>query len=136
MNIKRISKGRSVKFDVYDNVENETIEGVVTSVLTEKFPPYRFVSEYVNQPADKFICFSDFYTKPFARKRGYGRKLIQDVKEYYKGYVVYLGVGCFGQGEMMNNNQLISFYQSEGFKVVPQPEDNPFTDYTIMFVEL
>ena len=136
MNIEHNVRGNCVVFDVYDNVENETVEGLVASVVTEKKYPYRFISDFVGKPENQFVYFSDFYTKPFARKRGYGRKIIQDVKEYYKGYVVYLGVGCYGRGEMMNNNQLIAFYESEGFKVVPQPEDVPFTSYTIMFIEL
>ena len=133
MNIEHNVQGRFVVFDVYDSIEKEAPEVIVSSVTTEMIAPPRFVRDYVNKPLNKFIYFGNFFTKPLARKKGYGRKLIKEVKEYYKGYVIYLGVGCFGPGNIMTDEQLVAFYESEGFKVVPQSEDGP---YTIMLIEL
>ena len=77
----------------------------------------------------KYIYFSNFCTNEHMRNMGYGRKLLQAVKEYYKGYILYLAVGGFNNCPI-TNDRLIQFYASEGFKVIER------TNYPIMAVEL
>ena len=61
------------------------------------------------------VYFDNFGTFPDYRGKGYARKMLQHVKEFYKGKIVYLFV-CASPDGSLNDDQLIKFYKSEGFR--------------------
>lgn len=93
--------------------------------------PSWWLLEALNSPNKQIIYFHSFGTIYGLRGRGYGRKLLKDVKQYYKGCIVYLGVGALGE---LTNEQLIEFYKSEGFKLIE--EAKRYVSYPVMAIEL
>lgn len=110
---------------------------IVSSAITDVdyYPPIyldKIICKETNQRKDKKIVYLHcFGTEPHCRRKGYGRKLIQDVKQYYKGCLVYLRVSSIGE---MTNEQLIDFYKSEGFNLVENTEK--YVPQPVMYVEL
>ena len=60
-----------------------------------------------------YLC--NFCTKRNLRGRGYGRELLNLVKEETKGQFIYLKVGAY-DGNTMTDEDLVNFYQSLGFE--------------------
>jgi L-amino acid N-acyltransferase YncA len=73
-------------------------------------------------------CFG-IYDKE-KKGKGYGRKMLRWLKEYFNGCVLWLEVSSMGP---MTNEQLIGFYKSEGFIESP---DNNSRSYPLMYMEL
>ncbi len=104
----------------------------VSRAYTEitNYPP-KWLIDALNLQNRHLIYFCNFGTKCFFRGKGYGRILLQDVKKYYKNCVVYLGVGSIG---VLTNEQLIKFYESEGFKIIEEAKKH--VSYPMMAIEL
>lgn len=104
----------------------------VSKAYTEitNYPP-KWLIDALNLQNRHLIYFCNFVTKQMFRGKGYGRKLLQDVKKYYKNCVVYLGVGSYG---VLTNEQLVKFYESEGFKIIE--EAKKYVSYPMMAIEL
>lgn len=66
----------------------------------------------INKPVLYFHSFGTVNRE--MRHKGYGRKMLQNIKEIYKGYIIYLAVSASGGGPL-NDKQLVKFYESEGF---------------------
>ena len=130
MNIKHVSTKKGVFFKIEDKLEikldNDYISSALTEIVTQ---PPKWLTNVLGEPQKHYVCFFNFGTNRLLRHKGYGRKLLQDVKKYYEGCVVYLGVSSLGE---MTNEQLIKFYESEGFKLM---ENNPHY-YPVMAIEL
>ena len=77
------------------------------------------------------IYLSCFGTYEDFRRRGYGRQMIQWVKDYFKHCVIWLEVGSTCE---MTNEQLIGFYESEGFKCMPGYSEH--STHTVMYIDL
>lgn len=97
----------------YDNVISSIVIACVSEICMENFRQTIFenFNSYYNNKEIKYI--HSFGTNKLYRHKGYGRKLLQYVKEKYKGYILILDVGSLGP---MTQEQLIDFYKSEGFK--------------------
>ena len=67
-------------------------------------------------PDCDIFYLSDFVTKNGERKKGYGRKLLNLVKEDTKGKFIYLIVHS-SDVTYMKDSQLVKFYKSIGFEV-------------------
>jgi len=67
-------------------------------------------------PDCDIFYLSDFTTKFGERKKGYGRQLLNLVKENTKGKFIYLIVHSSDE-YYMKDNQLVEFYKSIGFEV-------------------
>lgn len=66
-------------------------------------------------PDCDIFYLSDFTTRCGERKKGYGRQLLNLVKENTKGKFIYLIVHT--SDGFMKDNQLVEFYKSIGFEV-------------------
>jgi len=93
--------------------------------------PPKWLIDALNLQNRHLIYFCNFGTKHLFRGKGYGRKLLQDVKKYYENCVVYLGVGSCG---VLSNEQLVKFYESEGFKIIEEAKKH--VSYPMMAIEL
>jgi GNAT superfamily N-acetyltransferase len=72
-----------------------------------------YIFEQFHNLSRPIIYFSSFFTPVEHRNKGYGRKMLKYIKEYYKGCIVFLHVAGFGE---LSDEQLVEFYKSEGFK--------------------
>ena len=133
MDIKHVQTKDGVFFKVEDELEITLENDYISSALTEfdNRPPEWLMNAF-NRPQKHYIYFCNFGTNSLVRRKGYGRKLLQDVKKYYEGCIVYLAVGSCGE---MSNAQLIEFYASEGFKLI-EHNDYPYKGYPVMAIEL
>ena len=75
--------------------------------------PSRYLESKRKRTNKDVVYFDNFGTFPDYRGKGYARKMLQHVKEFYKGKIVYLFVCSCGP---LNDDQLIKFYKSEGFR--------------------
>ena len=143
MNIKKQIFGDEIAFLLYDDVEIETQDNYVSQAYVclnlKSYPVYL---ENVFGKNKKYFYFNSFTTNISYRNKGYGRSLLKNVKKYYedcyKGSgVLYLAVGEFGEGEHLNDEQLVEFYSSEGFKIIEHTEFlDPFYGHVVMAIEL
>lgn len=78
--------------------------------------PNRYLELKRKRTKKDIVYFDNFGTFPDYRGKGYARKMLQHVKEFYKGKIVYLYVGA-SPGGSLNDEQLIKFYKSEGFRM-------------------
>lgn len=132
MNIKHEITKRGTYFRLYDDNEDEIKTDAICSALTYLNElPLECIIKPFKRTNKCFIRFCNFGTNHAFRHKGYGRKLLQDVKEYYKGCIVYLLVSSIGE---MSNKDLINFYASEGFKLIENYKN--YTSYPTMVIEL
>ena len=61
-----------------------------------------------------YLC--NFRTHKNYRGKGYGKELLNLVKEETKGQYIYLYVGAFDNGQL-TDEQLVEFYHSTGFEI-------------------
>ena len=124
--------GREMFFALHNDEEAKLGVNYLSSAFIEKInlDENHWLMKELNQPAKPVVYFCDFVTDNRVRRKGYGRKLLKEVKKCYKNHVIYLGVGGSNRG--MTRDMLIKFYESEGFKLM---ENNPHT-YPIMAIEL
>lgn len=76
----------------------------------------------------KLLYLHNFGTEREYRRQGYGRHLLKEVLRKYSDCVIFLHVSSSGE---MNNEQLIQFYEQEGFKKLCEDEE-----FQIMYIEL
>ena len=133
MDIKHVQTNDGVFFEVEDELEMTLENDYISHALT-KFvnQPPEWLMNAFSRPQKHYIYFCGFVTNSLVRHKGYGRKLLKDVKKYYEGCVVYLVVGSYGE---MSNTQLIEFYASEGFKLI-ENDDYLYKNYPVMAIEL
>ena len=135
--------GNEIEFLLYDDVEIETQDNYVSKAYVrfenKNYPDYL---EYVFGKDKKYFYFNSFTTNISYRNKGYGRSLLKNVRKYYEdcykgNCVLYLAVGEFGEGERLNDEQLVEFYSSEGFKIIEHTEfTDPFYGHVVMAIEL
>ena len=75
--------------------------------------------------------FWNFWVEKDLRRQGYGIKMLDYIKRYYKGCTIVLQVDSCGS---MTNSQLIAYYQRNGFKRVTP--DWYLSGYPLMVMEL
>lgn len=87
MDIKHLQTRDGVFFKVEDELEITLENDYISSALTEfvNQPPEWLMNAF-NRPQKHYIYFCNFSTNSLVRHKGYGRKLLQDVKRYYEGY--------------------------------------------------
>jgi len=110
-------------------VEGDLVLSHAATRLVNRLPQWWL--EELNYPNKHLVYFSCFGTPPHLRRKGYGRKLLQAVKDYYEGCIVILEVRSIGE---MSDEQLVEFYKSEGFEEI-NPKDG-YVAYTTMAIEL
>ena len=118
--------------------EPEMTDDVITT-LTASYSAYidKRVKERLREEtlhignSKPFIYLSNFGTRRAYRQKGYGRKMLQWVKEHFEGCFLWLEVSASIMGEM-TDDELVDFYKSEGFK----PLYAPFHSHQIMYIEL
>lgn len=81
----------------------------------EEHPWNEYIRNSFQDPNKKFAYLSNFGIQSDFQRLGYGRALLRHVINCYHGYNVYLHVESIGD---MDNEQLIEFYKSEGFREV------------------
>lgn len=64
---------------------------------------------------------SDFVTNSSCRRKGYGRELLNHIKEVTKGQFIYLIVHSMYE-DIFSDDKLVEFYKSVGFKVHEQKD--------------
>lgn len=79
-----------------------------------------------------------FYVENFTvvqrqRRKGYGKKLLNHLKECYKGCVLCLQVYPYNNSSM-DEKQLIEYYRSNGFKDICPEWYN--SNYCLMYINL
>ena len=131
MDILKHNFGNSIQFTLMDEIEGFEQPIEVTSVHVVPIPPKWIVGVLNAEPQKQFFYVHSFGTYRSLRNRGYGRKMLQHIKKYYAGCVLFLEVGSCGE---MTNEQLKAFYESEGFKEIC-PEGGCVMHYT-MAIEL
>lgn len=90
------------------------------------------MKNYNKNSSTQVAYLHSFGTKVIERHKGYGRALLEHVKEYYKGCIVFLEVGAAGE---MTNEQLKAFYESVGFKEI-LPLDGGYPAHYTMVIDL
>ena len=131
--LKHNYSNAAIQFTLMDEIEGlEMPIGVTNIHVAHTQRPPKWVVDVLNaEPQKQFFYVHSFGTYRSVRNRGYGRKMLQHIKKYYAGCVLFLEVGSCGE---MTNEQLKAFYESEGFKEIC-PEDGYTTHYT-MAIEL
>ena len=131
MYFKKKDFGSTIHFSIVEDV-NESPVCVTEINVSYQRRPIKWMVDAVNaEPQKQFFYVSCFGTKREFWRRGYGRKMLQYIKDYYTGCVLLLEVGSYGE---MTNEQLKAFYESEGFKEIC-PEGGYTMHYT-MAIEL
>lgn len=104
---------KMVHFRMFDD---ETNAKMCEADCGLKYCPNLYLRNLSRRKRKEIYYFNNFGTFPAYRGKGYARKMLQYVKEYYKGKIVYLYVGA-SPGGSLNDEQLIKFYKSEGFRM-------------------
>lgn len=88
--------------------------------------------QFGTNKSTQVLYLHSFGTKVEKRHKGYGRQLLEYVKEFYNGCVVVLEVSSMGQ---MTNKQLKMFYESVGFEEI-LPLDGGYPAHYTMVIDL
>ena len=112
--IKKEDYGDFIHFTLVDDINESPV--LVTEINVRQCTPAQWVREAVNaSPQKQFLYLSCFGTKKALWRRGYGRKMLQYIKDHYPEHVLFLEVNSCGD---MTNKQLKAFYESEGFREI------------------
>ena len=124
-----ISHKCGFRFEFRENLDDECFAGVnatqcerVDNALIGVLPALGY------KPTLYISCFGVY--DRHNRGKGYGRKMLKWLKDYFNGCILWLEVSSMGP---MTNEQLIGFYKSEGFIESP---DNNNRSYPLMYMEL
>ena len=131
MEILKHNYSNTIQFTIMDEINGFEDEVTKIYVAHTQRPPKWVVDVLNAEPQKQFFYVHSFGTYRSLRNRGYGRKMLQHIKKYYAGCVLFLEVGSCGE---MTNEQLKAFYESEGFKEIC-PEGGCVMHYT-MAIEL
>ena len=134
---KLIDKDSTIRFYI-TNKKDEGYGDFITEVSISKYVSYEIKTmlEYIlGHECDKIFYLHSFGTRNDMLGKGYGRKMIQYLKERYKGSVLYLCV-CPPWWGKLSTSALIKFYKSEGFILLDSNETKKYTSYPIMLIEL
>lgn len=101
---------------------------------------YEWISEmakeiYGNNIPTKMLYFHSFRTNPSLQGRGYGRKMLQHVKEMYHNCIIILCVSRASWGNL-SDCQLVEFYQSEGFILLDRAKAGEYCMFPTMIIKL
>lgn len=128
MNVLRVSD-RGKRYELIDDTTNVSLTSL--EISSESFSIYR--REKVDFPRDCEIYYlGNFVTENKYRRKGYGRELLNLVKENTKGKFIYLIVHSSNE-KYMKDSDLVKFYQSIGFKV--HDKKDQYTYYTWMVLD-
>ena len=100
-------------------------------VVKESFSNHRRKVVGFPRTGDIFYL-SSFGTMSDYRRKGYGRKLMNFVKENTKGQFIYLIVHSPSE-RIITDKQLVKLYESFGFKVHEKKDE--YKDYTWMILD-
>ena len=131
MEILKHNYSNTIHFTIMDEINGFEDEVTNIYVAHTQRPPKWIVDVLNAEPQKQFFYVHSFGTYRRLRNRGYGRKMLQYIKEYYAGCVLFLEVGSCGE---MTNEQLKAFYESEGFREI-LPKEGYVAHYT-MAIEL
>ena len=128
MNVLRVSD-RGKRYELIDDTTNVSLTSL--EISSESFSIYR--REKVDFPRDcKIYYLGNFVTENKYRRKGYGRELLNLVKENTKGKFIYLIVHSSNE-KYMKDSDLVKLYQSIGFKV--HDKKDQYTYYTWMVLD-
>ena len=103
-----------VSFNMYED-DRDVIMCEARGTIEITKCPSRYLESKRKRTKKDVVYFDNFGTFPDYRGKGYARKMLQHVKKFYKGKIVYLFV-CASPGGSLDDDQLIKFYKSEGFR--------------------
>ena len=90
---------------------------------------------YGNNIPTKMLYFHSFGTNPSLQGRGYGRKMLQHVKEMHHNCIITLCVSGASWGNL-SDRQLVEFYQSEGFILLDRAKAGEYCMFPTMIIKL
>lgn len=90
---------------------------------------------YGNDIPTKMFYFHSFATNKLLQGRGYGRKMLQHVKEMHHNCIITLCVSRASWGNL-SNRQLVEFYQSEGFILLDRAKAGEHCMFPTMIIKL
>lgn len=131
----------STRFYITDEEDKEyklKKEGYITEVSIAPFDnhPLQTMVEYaLGHNIDKLLYLHSFGTRADKQKNGYGRKMLQYLKDNYRGCVLLLTV-CPPYWGQLSTMQLIKFYESEGFVLLDRDSTKNYALYPVMLIEL
>ena len=76
-----------------------------------------------------YLC--DFVTTREQKRKGYGRELLNFIKEETKGQFIYLIVHSSNE-EAFPDDKLVEFYKSVGFKVHEQKDEYQYYTWMVL----
>lgn len=76
-----------------------------------------------------YLC--DFVTSREQKRKGYGRELLNLIKEETRGQFIYLIVHSSNE-EVFPDNKLVEFYKSVGFKVHEQKDEYKYYTWMVL----
>lgn len=106
--------GQRVLFNMYED-NRDVLMCEARGTIQLSTCPSRYLESKRKRTNKDIVYFDNFGTFPDYRGKGYARKMLQHVKEFYNGKIVYLFV-CASPGGSLDDDQLIKFYKSEGFR--------------------
>jgi len=128
MNVLRVNN----RVNLYELIDDNTNACLASlNIRTEYLSPTR--RDELNFPSECPIYYlENFVTAPKYRRKGYGRELLNLVKEKTKGKFIYLIVHSSDE-RYMNDSELVKFYKSVGFKV--HEKKDRYVCYTWMILD-
>jgi GNAT superfamily N-acetyltransferase len=112
-------------------LENE--EGVrVSSLEIDREYMTKARREYLGFPIDESVYYlCDFVTPREHKRKGYGRELLNRIKEETKGQFIYLIVHSSYE-DIFPDEKLVEFYKSVGFKVHEQKDEYKWYTWMVL----
>jgi GNAT superfamily N-acetyltransferase len=130
-------KNGSVCYNIVEDGIPFVTEATVSPIGGHK---YEWIIEmakeiYGNNIPTKMLYFHSFGTNKSLQGRGYGRKMLQHVKEMHHNCIITLCVskGCWGN---LSDRQLVEFYQSEGFVLLDRAKAGEYCMFPTMVIKL
>jgi len=88
--------------------------------------------EVLDFPIDEGVFYlCDFVTRRGERRKGYGRELLNFIKEETKGQFIYLIVHSMYE-DIFLDEKLVEFYKSVGFKVHKQKDGYKYYTWMVL----
>ena len=112
-------------------LENE--EGVrVSSLEIDREYMTKARRESLGFPIDESVYYlCDFVTPREHKRKGYGRELLNRIKEETKGQFIYLIVHSSYE-DVFPDEKLVEFYKSVGFKVHEQKDEYKYYTWMVL----
>lgn len=120
------------RFELVDTATDCVLSSLIVNI-NQSFNREKSRREVVGFPSRGNIYYlNSFGTSYKYRQKGYGRQLLNFVKEKMKGKFIFLIVQSVDE-DYMKNSDLVKFYQSVGFKI--HEKKDAFPQHTWMVLD-